>query len=145
MGTAMRPVYTIDLEHGCIFLKWSGVMTTHDVIASGTRQMEHLAEWYEANATGPGIGFFQIGGGIAGDFAICVVPMLIQDLERKSTPFWSYFCQISDASTSYGGYSGAPPTEKITWYKIDLDTPRFMIQSDATLVAPLIFSYVLGH
>lgn len=90
------------------------------------------------------VGFFQIGGGIAGDFAICVVPMIHQDLARPC-PYWGYFCQIGDSTTSYGSYSGAIPTEKITWGKLDVDTPKFMIESDATIVAPLIFNYVLGR
>ncbi len=91
------------------------------------------------------IGFFQIGGGIPGDFPICVVPMLHQDLQRKGIPLWGYFCQISDAPTSYGGYSGATPNEKITWGKLAIDTPKFIVESDATIVAPLIFAYVLGQ
>ena len=89
------------------------------------------------------VGFFQIGGGIAGDFPICVVPMIHQDL-RRPCPYWGYFCQISDSTTSYGSYSGAVPNEKITWGKLDVDTPRFVIESDATIVAPLIFAHVLG-
>ena len=89
------------------------------------------------------IGFFQIGGGIAGDFPICVVPMIRQDL-RRWCPYWAYFCQISDSTTSYGSYSGAVPNEKITWGKLDVDTPKFVIESDATIVAPLVFGYVLG-
>jgi len=88
------------------------------------------------------IGFFQIGGGIAGDFPICVVPMIHQDM-RKPCPYWGYFCQISDSTTSYGSYSGAIPTEKITWGKLDVDTPMYVIESDATIVAPLIFEYLL--
>jgi deoxyhypusine synthase len=102
-----------------------------------------LAEWYRATCGDAPIGFFQIGGGIAGDFPICVVPMLIQDL-KLDVPLWSYFCQISDAVTSYGGYSGAAPNEKITWHKLAVETPKYMIQSDASIVAPLIFAYVLG-
>jgi deoxyhypusine synthase len=47
-----------------------------------------------------------------GDFPICVVPMLYQDMEMPDT-FWSYFCQISDSTTSYGSYSGAVPNEKL--------------------------------
>jgi deoxyhypusine synthase len=90
------------------------------------------------------IGFFQIGGGIAGDFPICVVPMLHQDLQRKGVPLWGYFCQVSDAPTSYGGYSGATPNEKITWGKLAVDTPKFIVESDATICAPLIFAHVLG-
>ena len=77
-------------------------------------------------------------------FPICVVPMLYQDMERTDTPFWSYFCQISDSTTSYGSYSGAVPNEKITWGKLDIDTPKFIIESDATIVAPLIFAYLLN-
>jgi deoxyhypusine synthase len=111
---------------------------------SGIEYMSWLADWYTENTKENGIGFFQIGGGIAGDFPICVVPMLYQDLERTDTPFWSYFCQISDSTTSYGSYSGAIPNEKITWGKLDLKTPKFIIESDATIVAPLIFAYLLN-
>lgn len=113
-------------------------------VKSGIEYMTFLADWYTAEAGQDGIGFFQIGGGIAGDFPICVVPMLYQDLERTQTPFWSYFCQISDSTTSYGSYSGAVPNEKITWGKLDIDTPKFIIESDATIVAPLLFGYLLG-
>ncbi len=113
-------------------------------VKSGIEYMSFLADWYTQNAGDEGIGFFQIGGGIAGDFPICVVPMLYQDLERTETPFWSYFCQISDSTTSYGSYSGAVPNEKITWGKLGIDTPKFIVESDATIVAPLIFAYVLG-
>lgn len=111
-------------------------------VKSGIEYMTYLADWYQKNSEN-GIGFFQIGGGIAGDFPICVVPMLYQDMEQTETPFWSYFCQISDSTTSYGSYSGAVPNEKITWGKLDIDTPKFIIESDATIVAPLIFAYLL--
>lgn len=115
-----------------------------DIVRSGIEYMTWLADWYLRNATSPGIGFFQIGGGIAGDFPICVVPMLHQDLGRRETPLWAYFCQISDSTTSYGSYSGAVPNEKITWGKLGVNTPRFIVESDATIVAPLIFAWVLG-
>lgn len=114
-----------------------------DTVKPGTYYMKELADWYLTNMEW-GIGFFQIGGGIAGDFPICVVPMLTQDLEKLDIPHWSYFCQISDSTTSYGSYSGAIPREKITWGKLNENTPMFMIESDATIVAPLIFGYVLG-
>ena len=110
---------------------------------SGIEYMGYLADWYTKN-TDKGVGFFQIGGGIAGDFPICVVPMLYQDMEMHDIPFWSYFCQISDSTTSYGSYSGAVPNEKITWGKLDKDTPKFIIESDATIVAPLVFAHILG-
>lgn len=114
------------------------------IVKSGIEYMMFLAGWYKENAKDKGVGFFQIGGGIAGDFPICVVPMMHQDLQMDGIPYWSYFCQISDSTTSYGSYSGAVPNEKITWGKLDIDTPKFIIESDATIVAPLIFAYILG-
>lgn len=115
------------------------------ILKSGIEYMMWLADWYLKNSQSPGIGFFQVGGGIAGDFPICVVPMLYQDMEEENIPFWSYFCQISDSTTSYGSYSGAVPNEKITWGKLDIDTPKFVIESDATIVAPLVFARILGY
>ena len=113
-------------------------------VKGGIETMIFLTEWYRANSGGKGVGFFQIAGGISGDFPICVVPMMYQDLEWEDTPCWAYFCQISDSTTSYGSYSGAVPNEKITWGKLLPDTPKFIVESDATIVAPLIFAYVLG-
>jgi deoxyhypusine synthase len=113
------------------------------IVKSGIEQMVELANWYQKNTQNSKIGFFQIGGGIAGDFPICVVPMLNIDLAETPVPLWSYFCQISDSTTSYGSYSGAVPNEKITWGKLGEDTPKFIIESDASIVAPLIFQYIL--
>ena len=152
----------------------SGDVGSIGVVRTGLEYMHELAHWYVRTTMGrelasippddggapdgdvvhgrtvapdeaaTTVGFFQIGGGIAGDFPICVVPMIHQDL-RRAVPYWSYFCQISDAVTSYGGYSGAIPNEKITWGKLAVDTPKFVIESDATIVAPLVFSYVLDQ
>ena len=119
-------------------------------VKSGLEYMAFLIDWYPENCVSsenpaaPSVGFFQIGGGIAGDFPICVVPLLEQDMEISDIPFWGYFCQISDSTTSYGSYSGAVPNEKITWGKLDANTPKFLIESDATIVAPLIFAWILG-
>jgi deoxyhypusine synthase len=113
-------------------------------VKTGIQYMMNWANWYMEASKKADIGFFQIGGGIAGDFPICVVPMLHQDLEYDDVKVWSYFCQISDSTTSYGSYSGAVPNEKITWGKLATDTPSFIIESDATIVAPLMFAYVLG-
>lgn len=123
-----------------------GKVAHHQCVKSGTEQFAELIEWYRANHGAgevPSVGFFQIGGGIAGDFAICTVPSIIQDMQEE-VPFWGYFAQITDAATSYGGYSGAPPNEKITWGKLEADTPKFFINSDAMIVAPLVFAWVLG-
>jgi deoxyhypusine synthase len=125
-----------------------GDVPSFDCVMHGTEQFADLVEWYlrETAELGdrPSVGFFQIGGGIAGDFAICAVPSILHDLKKPGVPLWGYFAQISDAVTSYGGYSGAPPNEKITWSKLDAGTPSFMIESDASIVAPLVFAYVLG-
>jgi len=130
---------------------YAGHVITGDIknvhtMKTGIQYMMYLADWYTNQATEESkVGFFQIGGGIAGDFPICVVPMLHQDLQRHEVPLWGYFCQISDSTTSYGSYSGAVPNEKITWGKLGEKTPKFIIESDATIVAPLIFAIVLGQ
>jgi len=121
----------------------SGKVKNATTIRSGVEYMIELARWYTELTAKSSLGFFQVGGGIAGDFPICVVPMLHQDLKRENVPLWGYFCQISDSTTSYGSYSGAVPNEKITWGKLGVDTPRFIIESDATIVVPLIFACVL--
>mgnify|MGYP002622577848 CR=1 FL=1 len=121
-----------------------GTIANHSGIRVGTEMMEHLVKWYLHNDAESPVGFFQIGGGIAGDFAICAVPLILQDLQGDCR-LWQYFAQISDSTTSYGSYSGAVPNEKITWYKLDAECPKFMINSDASIVAPLIFAYILGQ
>ncbi len=121
----------------------SGDIKNVHTVRTGIEYMTELAAWYTRESRCP-IGFFQIGGGIAGDFTICVVPMLHQDLQRTNVPVWAYFCQISDSTTSYGSYSGAVPNEKITWGKLSASTPKFIVESDASIVAPLIFAYILN-
>lgn len=110
-------------------------------VKTGIDYMVHLADWYKS--AGCPIGFLQIGGGIAGDFPICVVPMIRQDMQEDA-PLWGWFAQISESTTSYGGYSGAAPSEKITWGKLAVGTPMHVIESDATIVAPILFSYILN-
>jgi deoxyhypusine synthase len=123
----------------------TGEIKNVHTVRTGIEYMMMLTEWYEKTSAAASIGFFQIGGGIAGDFPICVVPMLQQDLQKADTPRWGYFCQISDSTTSYGSYSGAVPNEKITWGKLSASTPKFIIESDATIVAPLIFACILDQ
>lgn len=120
-----------------------GNVPSLDVVLPGTAYMDALIDLYPTLSEGPGCGFFQIGGGIAGDFPICVVPLLHQDMQQEA-PYWAWFTQISDSTTSYGSYSGAIPNEKITWGKLDTTSPGFIIESDATIVAPLIFGWLLG-
>ncbi|MBI1292423.1 deoxyhypusine synthase [bacterium] len=120
-----------------------GNLSNPHVVKGGIEYMMMLADWYQKLSSETSIGFFQVGGGIAGDFPICVVPMLQQDMEID-TPLWGYFCQISDSTTSFGSYSGAVPNEKITWGKLAADTPSFIIESDASIVAPLVFAIVMA-
>ena len=121
-----------------------GTIKDMNTMRSGIGYMMELANWYTEEAKESEIGFFQIAGGISGDFPICVVPMLEQDMEMTDVAKWAYFCQISDSTTSYGSYSGAVPNEKITWGKLTAETPKYVIESDASIVAPLIFGYVLN-
>jgi deoxyhypusine synthase len=37
------------------------------------------------------------------------------------------------------------PNEKITWGKLGIETPKYIIESDASIVAPLVFALVLGQ
>lgn len=117
-------------------------LSRYSIIKSGVEQMGFFVDWYQKESKNHPLGFFQIGGGIAGDFPICAVPLIRQDLQIE-VPYWAYFCQISDSITSFGGYSGAVPNEKITWGKLSNETPSFIIESDASIVAPLVFNYVL--
>jgi deoxyhypusine synthase len=112
------------------------------IVKSGIEYMAAFYDQYQALSAGKGVGFFQVGGGIAGDFPICVVPSIKYDLKQKVKP-WAYFCQVSDSTTSYGSYSGATPNEKITWDKLTEDTPMFVIESDATIVVPLLLTALL--
>jgi deoxyhypusine synthase len=112
------------------------------IVKSGIEYMAQLYDDYRELSKGKGIGFFQIGGGIAGDFPICVVPSIKYDLQEPVRP-WAYFCQISDSTTSFGSYSGATPNEKITWDKLTETTPMFVVESDATIVVPVMLQALL--
>ena len=144
------PMFVPGWEDSTLGNMYSGHVISGDVknvhtVRTGIEYMIELAEYYTTLTRQSSLGFFQIGGGIAGDFPICVVPMLHQDLQRPEVPLWGYFCQISDSTTSYGSYSGAVPNEKITWGKLGIDTPKFIIESDASIVAPLMFAMILGR
>ncbi|MEO9226813.1 MAG: deoxyhypusine synthase family protein, partial [Gemmatimonadaceae bacterium] len=144
------PMFVPGWEDSTLGNMFSGHVITGDVknvhtVRTGIEYMIELADFYTNLTKKSSLGFFQIGGGIAGDFPICVVPMLHQDLQRPEVPLWGYFCQISDSTTSYGSYSGAVPNEKITWGKLGIDTPKYIVESDASIVAPLMFAMILGQ
>ncbi len=143
------PIITPGWEDSTLGNMYAAAVIRGDVknvhtVRTGIEFMTWFADFYTEITKDSSLGMFQIGGGIAGDFPICVVPMLHQDLQRDNVPLWGYFCQISDSTTSYGSYSGAVPNEKITWGKLGAETPRFIIESDATIVAPLVFASVLN-
>jgi deoxyhypusine synthase len=148
------PMFVPGWEDSTLGNMYAGHVISGDVknvhtVRTGIEYMMELAEYYtnlcvgSPTCAGVSLGFFQIGGGIAGDFPICVVPMLHQDLQRDHVPLWGYFCQISDSTTSYGSYSGAVPNEKITWGKLGAETPKYIVESDASIVAPLMFAMIL--
>lgn len=132
------------LGNMCVGAKLRGELKDFSFVKSSLEQMEEICAWYRTTDPDHRLGFFQIGGGISGDYPICAVPLLRYDAGEEKTRTWAYFAQISDSTTSYGSYSGARPNEKITWGKLDTDTPRFVIESDATIVFPLIAAMVLG-
>lgn len=115
-------------------------LSSQDIVLSGLHAMQALADWYREDDSPTGL--LQVGGGISGDFPICVVPMLRQDV-GIDVNLWSWFAQISESRPSYGGYSGAPPNEKISWGKLSLETPTFVIESDASIVLPLILEAIM--
>lgn len=119
-----------------------GTLNDAGIVRSGVEAMVDLIQWYRGRDRP--IGFLQLGGGIAGDFPICVVPLIRQDLGEE-VPFWAWFGQIQDGTTSYGGYSAAPPSEKISWGKLRPETPMHVVESDATLVAPILFRSILNE
>lgn len=138
------------LGNACVAAEERGDISTTDIVLSGLKGFQYFSRWYAATSVPSKgktrkMGMFQIGGGIAGDAPICAVPFLRLELKRKDVPLLSYFCQVTDATESYGGYSGAVPSEKISWGKLDTQTKYFDIHSDATIVAPIIFEYVLAQ
>jgi deoxyhypusine synthase len=79
------------------------------------RVMTMLADCeYTNNATDDStIGFFQIGGGIAGDFPICVVPHAhTRTSNAKTSPSGATSARSADSTTSYGSYSRRCPQRK---------------------------------
>lgn len=144
------PIFTPGWEDSTTGNSYAGMRARGEIknrpVKDGTEWFEEMGNWYRrASTQSNGIGFFQIGGGIAGDGPICVVPYLLTDMKEKKTKFWRSFAQITDAHVSYGGYSGASPTEKVSWLKLDKDGPMFDIHSDASVCWPLVAAYVMGQ
>ena len=111
---------------------------------SGLEYFTYLYDWYMENSAKSPIAFLQLGGGIAADFPICVVPSLKHDLGVKKVRDWAGFIEIGSSPMSYGSYSGAGGKEKITWDKLSTQSYYQIIQSDVTVAFPWIAAVLLG-
>jgi deoxyhypusine synthase len=122
-----------------------------EVVHHSFRYMHRLAEWYLDHAKGEGLAFLQLGGGIAGDFPICVVPHLKKDYLADETTAqqealirpWAGFIEIHSSPMSFGSYSGAGGKEKITWSKLEPDAFMMQIFGDYTEHFPDIAALML--
>jgi len=114
------------------------------VMKSGLEYFTWLYEWYMEESKKTPIAFLQLGGGIAADFPICVVPSIKHDLGNHSVRDWAGFVEIGSSPMSYGSYSGAGGKEKITWDKLSTKSYYAIIQSDVTVAFPWIAAILLG-
>jgi deoxyhypusine synthase len=114
------------------------------VMKSGLDYFTYLYDWYMEESKDHPIAFLQLGGGIAADFPICVVPSLKHDLGIKKIRDWAGFVEIGSSPMSYGSYSGAGGKEKITWDKLSTKSYYQIIQSDVTVAFPWIAAVLLG-
>ncbi len=123
-----------------------------DVVLHSFRYMHRLAEWYMDNTKKKSLAFLQLGGGIAADFPICVVPHIKKDflwdqtekIQEKVVRSWAGFIEIHSSPMSFGSYSGAGFKEKITWEKFDIEAFGEQIFGDFTEHFPDIAAIILG-
>ncbi len=120
------------------------VILDQSVMKSGLEYFTYMYDWYMENSKNSPIAFLQLGGGIAADFPICVVPSLKHDLQYPKVRDWAGFIEIGSSPMSYGSYSGAGGKEKITWDKLSTQSYYQIIQSDVTVVFPWIAAVLLG-
>ncbi|MEK7218654.1 MAG: deoxyhypusine synthase family protein [Patescibacteria group bacterium] len=123
--------------------KDNGPVVSPDVMKSGLEYFTFLYDWYMETSKDHPIAFLQLGGGIAADFPICVVPSLKHDLRLPKVRDWAGFIEIGSSPMSYGSYSGAGGKEKITWDKLATTSYYQIIQSDVTVVFPWIAAILL--
>lgn len=115
------------------------------IMKGGVEYFTWLYDWYMRESKNHPIAFLQLGGGIAADFPICVVPSLKHDLGMHGkVRDWAGFVEIGSSPMSYGSYSGAGGKEKITWDKLSTKSYYQIIQSDVTVVFPWIAAVLLG-
>lgn len=113
--------------------------------------MHELAGWYMNITQEYSLAFLQLGGGIAADFPICVVPHLKKDYfgdlsieeQERLVRTWAGFVEVNTVPMSQGSYTGAEGKEKITWSKLEPDSFRFKVESDYTIAFPLLAALIL--
>lgn len=126
------------------YKKKGDIIISGDIMKSGPEYFHLLYDWYMTTAKQCPIAFLQLGGGIAGDFPICIVPSLKHDLKLSKVRPWAGFIEVGSSPMSYGSYSGAGGKEKITWDKLAPESYYQIIQSDVTVVFPWIAAVLLG-
>lgn len=120
------------------------VVVDGSIMKSGLEYFHLMYDWYLQTSKKSPVAFLQLGGGIAGDFPICVVPSIKHDLKIHKVRDWAGFVEIGSSPMSYGSYSGAGGKEKITWDKLSTDSYFQIIQSDVTVAFPWIAAVLLG-
>ncbi len=123
--------------------KKNDIVIDGKIMKSGLEYFHLLYDWYMKESKNAPIAFLQLGGGIAADFPICVVPSLKHDLKLSKIRDWAGFIEIGSSPMSYGSYSGAGGKEKITWDKLATSSYYQIIQSDVTAVFPWIAAVLL--
>ena len=114
------------------------------IMKTGVEYFTWLYDWYMKESKNHPIAFLQLGGGIAADFPICVVPSIKHDLGlHNKVRDWAGFIEIGSSPMSFGSYSGAGGKEKITWDKLSTKSYYQIIQSDVTVVFPWIAAVLL--
>lgn len=124
--------------------KKGDVVLDGKIMKTGLDYFHLMYDWYMQEAKNSPIAFLQLGGGIAADFPICVVPSLKHDLHNPKVRDWAGFVEIGSSPMSYGSYSGAGGKEKITWDKLSTQSYYQIIQSDVTVAFPWIAAVLLG-
>jgi len=105
--------------------------------------MAGLIEWYRAEfCQGIERHSSRSAGGIAGDFPICVVPLITQDLREKCR-LWAISARFPTARRRMAPTAGRAEPKRSPG-EAEAATPRFVIESDASIVAPDV-AYILGR
>jgi deoxyhypusine synthase len=104
--------------------------------------MAALLRRLQVLSKGAGVGFFQIGGGIAGDFPICVVPSIKYDLAAAGEALGLLLPDLR-LDHVVRLVLGRDAQREDHLGQAHRDTPMFVIESDATIVAPLMLQALL--